>query len=227
MGPADNRTFPILPEPTLRRLPWYLAYVDTLLSRGVEHVSSTAISKALNVDASQIAKDLSFLNLKGKTRIGYEVKALAATLSEFLGFRTMHKACIFGAGNLGKALIRDKGLDNYGLQIIGAVDTDPELAGHIIDGVEIYNPSGLDRIMKTFSPEVAILTVPAEVAQEVADMAIAAGFRAIWNFSPYRVKVPRNIALANTSIYAHLALIYNRMAAEEHRFDSLGFDPRR
>lgn len=226
MRPADNRITPILPEPTLRRLPWYLAYVETLLSRGVEHVSSTAISKALNVDASQIAKDLSFLNLRGKTRIGYEVKALAETLSRFLGFKTLHKACVFGAGNLGKALIRDKGLGNYGLHIIGAVDNNPELEGSVVDDVEIHNTDSLSQIMERFAPEVAILTVPAEVAQEVADMAIAAGFRAIWNFSPYRVKVPRNIALANTSIYAHLALIYNRMAAEENRFAALGFDPR-
>lgn len=226
MSPVDNRTTPILPEPTLRRLPWYLAYVETLLGRGVENVSSTTISKALNVDASQIAKDLSFLNLRGKTRIGYEVKALADTLSRFLGFRTLHKACIFGAGNLGKALIRDKGLDNYGMRIVGAVDTNPDLKGAIVDDVEILSPESLSLIMERFSPEVAILTVPAEVAQEVADMAINAGFRAIWNFSPYRVKVPRNIALANTSIYAHLALIYNRMAAEANRFATLGFDPR-
>lgn len=227
MSLADKRITPILPEPTLRRLPWYLAYVETLLGRGVDHVSSTAISKALNVDASQIAKDLSFLNLRGKTRIGYEVKALAETLSEFLGFRTLHKACIFGAGNLGRALIRDKGLDNYGMQIVGAVDTNPSLVGTVVDDVEICGADGLPGLIERFAPEVAILTVPAEVAQDVADTAIAAGFKAIWNFSPYRVKVPRNIALANTSIYAHLALIYNRMAAEENRFAALGFDPRK
>ena len=82
----------ILPEPSLRRLPWYLAYIEILKAQGVEFVSSTQISRALNVDASQIAKDLSFLSLKGKTRIGYEVEALYDTLSEFLGFRTSHKA---------------------------------------------------------------------------------------------------------------------------------------
>ncbi len=206
-------TPPILPEPTLRRLPWYLAYVETLLAHGIGHVSSTSISKALNVDASQIAKDLSFLNLKGKTRIGYEVKALAETLSDFLGFRAEHKAVVFGAGNLGRALILDKGLANYGMKIVGAVDTDRAIQGMIVEGVEIIPPESLGQLMKKENPAVAILTIPADAAQEVADAAIAAGFTAIWNFSPYRVKVPAGIALANTSIYAHLALIYNRLAA--------------
>lgn len=208
-----NSATPILPEPTLRRLPWYLAYIETLPARGIEHVSSTAISRALNVDASRIAKDLSFLNLKGKTRIGYDVKTLLEVLSDFLGFKTLHKAVVFGAGNLGKALILDKGLANYGLQIAGAVDTNPSLEGKIVEGVEIHSPGSLPELMEREHPTVAILTVPAEVAQEVADAAIAAGFSAIWNFSPYRVRVPSHIALANTSIYAHLALIYNRLTA--------------
>ena len=71
----------ILPEPTLRRLPWYLAYVDILRHKRVKYVSSTKISRALSVDASQIAKDLSFLGVKGRTRIGYEVEDLACALS--------------------------------------------------------------------------------------------------------------------------------------------------
>ena len=82
----------ILPEPTLRRLPWYLAYVEILQKKKVKYVSSTRISKALSVDASQIAKDLSFLNLRGRTRIGYEVDALASALNDFLGFSRSHKA---------------------------------------------------------------------------------------------------------------------------------------
>ena len=72
-----------LPEPTLRRLPWYLAYLGLLNQKGVEYISSTKISEELNVDSSQIAKDLSFLNIRGKTRIGYEVKALESKLRDF------------------------------------------------------------------------------------------------------------------------------------------------
>ena len=209
-----NNNHIILPEPTLRRLPWYLAYVETLLARGQEYISSTGISKALNVDSSQIAKDLSFLNLKGKTRIGYNVADLACALSDFLGFQQIHKACIFGTGSLGKALIRDNGLANYGLHIVGAFDTNPDIVGSSVENVPISDIKDIRSIYDKFEPAVAIITVPAEVAQTVADTAIKTGFKAIWNFTPYRVRVPDDIVIANTSIYAHLALIYNRLKAD-------------
>lgn len=90
----------MLPEPTLSRLPWYLAYVSQLRVKGVEYVSSTAISKAIGVDASQIAKDLSHISLRGKTRIGYDVASLEATLINFLGFTRVHRAVIVGLARL-------------------------------------------------------------------------------------------------------------------------------
>ena len=204
----------ILPEPTLRRLPWYLAYVEILKSQNVDFVSSTQISRALNVDASQIAKDLSFLNLRGKTRIGYEVAALADTLSQFLGFKTPHKAYVFGAGSLGKALMHDSGLSNYGLDIIAGFDINPAKVGTSVGNVPIHHIDSLADIMQTTPATIAILTVPVEAAQDTADIAIGEGIRAIWNFTPYRVKVAEGIVMTNTSIYAHLALIYNRLNAD-------------
>ncbi len=204
----------ILPEPTLRRLPWYLAYVEILKARQVEYVSSTQISRALNVDASQIAKDLSFLSLKGKTRIGYEVDALVETLAGFLGFRTSHKAYVFGAGSLGAALMRDSGLEKYGLEIVAGFDVNPEKVGTTVGNVPIYHIDSISEVMEAHPASIGILTVPVECAQETADIAIGEGIHAIWNFTPYRVKVAEGIVMANTSIYAHLALIYNRLNAQ-------------
>lgn len=211
---TNNGNNIILPEPTLRRLPWYLAYVEILKARKMDFVSSTQISRALNVDASQIAKDLSFLNLKGKTRIGYEVKALADTLSEFLGFKTIHKAYVFGAGSLGKALMNDSGLLKYGMDIIAGFDINPAKVNQAVGSVPIHHIDSLSEVMSKNPATIAILTVPAEAAQETADIAIGEGIRAIWNFTPYRVKVAEGIVMTNTSIYAHLALIYNRLNAD-------------
>lgn len=199
----------MLPEPTLRRLPWYLAYIDILKNRNVEFVSSTNISKALSVDASQIAKDLSFLNLKGKTRIGYEVGALSSALEDFLGFSRRHKAYVIGAGSLGTALIQDSGLSNYGLEIVAGFDINPVRVGRNECGVPILHVDDIYARMESEPAEIAILTVPVDSAQESADIAVGAGIRAIWNFTPYRVKVADGIVMANTSIYAHLALIFN------------------
>lgn len=201
----------ILPEPTLRRLPWYLAYVEILRTRGESHVSSTRIARALNVDASQIAKDLSFLNLRGKTRIGYEVPVLADALTDLLGFHKSHKAYVVGVGSLGGALLRDNGLSNYGLQTVAGFDIDPDVVGSSEMPVPIYHLDDIEEVMGREPADICILTVPAEAAQEAADAAIAAGVKAIWNFTPYRVKVAEGVVMANTSIYAHLAIIYNRL----------------
>ena len=203
----------LLPEPTLRRLPWYLAYVEILRGKRVKYVSSTRISRALSVDASQIAKDLSFLGVKGRTRIGYEVEDLARALGDFLGFTRTHRAYVIGAGSLGKALIRDSGLSNYGLEIVAGFDVSPAAVGRTDLGVPIRHIDEIYDAMARTPAEIAILTVPAEAAQESADIAIGAGIRAIWNFTPYRVKVAAGVVMANTSIYAHLALIYTRLAS--------------
>lgn len=201
----------ILPEPTLRRLPWYLAYVSLLQRRNVEHVSSTQIAKEIKVDASQIAKDLSFLDIKGKTRIGYEVDTLVHKLADFLGFKEVHNAFMVGVGSLGGALIQDSGLSQYGLNIVAGFDIKPEIIGTSICGVPIYSMDSLSAQREATDTEIGILAVPVEHAQEAADMMIACGLKAIWNFTPYRIKAPESIVIQNTSIYAHLALIYNRM----------------
>lgn len=211
---TDNLRRMALPEPTLRRLPWYLAYISMLRSQKIEYVSSTAISKKLNVDASQIAKDLSFLNIRGKTRIGYEVAQLEQTLEEFLGFKTEHNAVVVGVGSLGAALIADSGLQRYGLEIVAGFDINPDIVGTTICNVPIFNIDELQRRRSILKAEIGIITVPSEAAQGVADNLIASGVKALWNFTPYRILTDENIVVTNTSIYAHLAVMYNRLNAK-------------
>lgn len=205
----------MLPEPTLRRLPWYLAYVKLLDNLHVEHVSSTQISKELNVDASQIAKDLSFLNIKGKTRIGYDVHKLVKELADFLGFKKKHNAVVIGAGSLGAALMQDKGLSQYGLNIVAGFDVNNNIIGTSVDGMPIYDMADLKQRQQELNAAIAILTVPVEHSQDAANAAIDSGIKAIWNFTPFRIKAPANIVIANTSIYSHLAIIFNRMDARK------------
>lgn len=210
-----SRLRDLIPEPALRRLPWYLAYVSLLRQRGVEYVSSTGISRGINVDASQIAKDLSFLDIKGKTRIGYEVKLLEHKLEEFLGFRRRHNAAIVGVGSLGRALMSDSGLANYGLEIVAGFDVSPALIGTSTpQGLPIYDVAELATRARQLKVEIGIVTVPVEYAQEAADEIIAAGMKAIWNFTPYRIMAPDDVVISNTSIYAHLAVMYNRMLSK-------------
>lgn len=215
---SDNRntTRVILPEPTLRRLPWYLAYVSLLHANGVEYVSSTQISKELSVDASQIAKDLSFLNIKGKTRIGYEVSSLERELQDFLGFKKVHNAALIGVGSLGAALIQDSGLSRYGLNIVAGFDINPSIVGSSICGVPIYDIHELETRRKQYCAEIGIVAVPVDKAQEVADSMIASGIKALWNFTPFRIRAGEGIVIQNTSIYSHLAVMYNRLDLQKN-----------
>lgn len=205
----------LLPEPTLRRLPWYLAYVNMLQSQGIDYVSSTQISKDINVDSSKIAKDLSFLNIKGKTRIGYQVDNLAAELSNFLGFRQEHSAIMIGVGSLGAALIQDSGLMQYGLRIVAGFDINEEIIGKEICSVPVFNISDLKEQQRIYKANIGILAVPVEHAQESADLLSECGVKAIWNFTPFRIKVDEDMVIQNTSIYAHLAVMYNRINAKK------------
>ena len=211
MSETKNMAKEILPEPTLRRLPWYLAYVKMLENQHIDHVSSTQIAKEINVDASQIAKDLSFLNIKGKTRIGYEVRTLVKELTDFLGFKHKHSAFMIGVGSLGAALIQDVGLAQYGLNIVAGFDVDEQVISRSNCGVPIYHMSELAQRQRAYSVSIGILAVPVEHAQVAANIMIESGLKAIWNFTPFRIKAPSNIVIQNTSIYAHLALMYYRM----------------
>lgn len=201
----------LLPEPTLSRLPWYLAYVSQLRAKGVEYVSSTAISKAIGVDASQIAKDLSHINLRGKTRIGYEVASLEAVLVNFLGFTQVHRAVIVGVGSLGSALIADSGLARFGLNIEAGFDVNPAVVGTKICNVPVYHISQLAEWRRRLDAEIGVVAVPADKAQELADKMVEAGVKALWNFAPCRLRTAPGIVVQDTSIYAHLAVMYNRL----------------
>ncbi|MDH6341327.1 redox-sensing transcriptional repressor [Parabacteroides sp. PFB2-12] len=207
----DSKQVCKVPEPTLRRLPWYLAFVKLLKGRGETFVSSTQIAKEISVDASQVAKDLSFVKISGKTRVGYEIQSLIDVLEDFLGFTAQHKACIFGVGSLGGALLHDSGLKQYGVEIVAGFDSKEELAGQVTNGIPVYHIREFMEKQKSLNATIAILTVPVENAQEITDQVIAGGIKAIWNFTPFRIRVPEHIVVQNTSMYAHLAVMYNRL----------------
>ena len=200
-----------VPEPTLRRLPWYLAYAQLVQHSGETFLSSTQIAKNIAVDASKVAKDLSYVQISGRTRVGYDVNELVEVLEKFLGFTKSHKAFLFGVGSLGGALMHDNGLNHFGLEIVTGFDVKYELAGTSINRIPIHHVDRFKELQKQTGINIGVLTVPVERAQETADMMIEGGIQAIWNFNPFRIRVPENIIVQNTSIYAHLAVMFNRL----------------
>lgn len=200
-----------IPEPALRRLPWYLSYVKLLKSQGESIVSSTQIAKKIDVSASQIAKDLSYVNVNGKTRVGYDIDDLISVLETFLGFTKTHKAIVFGVGSLGAALLSDSGLEQYGLKIMAGFDVKTSLVNRKVHNIPVFHTREFFERNETIKAEIGILTVPPGYAQEVSEYMIRGGIKGIWNFTPFRIRVPEGVVLQNTSLYAHLAVMFNRL----------------
>lgn len=205
-----------VPEPTLRRLPWYLAFVKLMKGKVETFISSTQIAKEINVDPSQVAKDLSFVNISGKTRVGYDINALVDVLEDFLGFTSQHKAFLFGVGSLGASLLHDTGLGQYGLEIVAGFDVRKDLDGSMINGIPVFHMDDFPAKQKEYGATIGVIIVPVEKAQEVTDRIIEGGIKALWNFTPFRIRVPEHIVVQNTSMYAHLAVMFNRLNSMNH-----------
>ncbi len=209
-----------IPEPSLRRLPWYLSCVKLKAKDGDKYISSTQISRKTGIDASQIAKDMSYISISGRTRVGYDVAELIRVLEEFLGFTSCHNAFICGVGSLGGALLGDSGLMHFGLHIVAGFDVDPKLVGHTISGVPIYHMDDLKRYVSKHHVQIGVLTVPIDKAQKVTNQMTKSGIKAVWNFTPFRIRVPEGIVVQNTSLYAHLAVMFNRLNSQNIENDN-------
>ena len=205
----------IVPVPVLRRMPAYLSFVKTLQKQGEKYVSSTRIAEYMGIDATQVTKDLSHTSISGKTRVGYEVDSFVEVLEDFLGFNKVNNAFLVGDGSLGCALLQDEGLRNFGLNILKAFDVDPAKVGTRVNDVEILHLDRLQGMPAKYNVAIGVITVPAECAQEVADLMVGWGIKAIWNFTPARLKVPGNIAVQNTTIYTNLAILFNKLHSSE------------
>lgn len=205
----------IVPVPVLRRMPTYLSFVKTLQKQGEKHVSSTRIAEYMGIDATQVTKDLSHTALSGKTRVGYEVDSFVEVLERFLGFNEVNNAFLVGAGSLGSALLQDKGLRNFGLNILKAFDVDPAKVGTRVNDVEILHLDRFRGMPAACDVAIGVVTVPADCAQQVADLMVEEGLKAIWNFTPARLKVPGNVAVQNTTIYTNLAILFNKLHSRE------------
>jgi redox-sensing transcriptional repressor len=200
-----------VPIPTLRRLPGYLNFFKSLKINNIEYVSSSRIAAIFKMDATLVTKDLSYTGVRGRTKVGYSVDHLIDAIVSFLDFDSCENAFLFGVGNLGRALINYQGLNQYGLKIIAGFDVDKKVINTSIKGVNIYGLDMFRDLSQTESARIAIITTPDSSSQEIADLVVAWGIRAIWNFSPQSIKVPEHIIVENTSVYADLAVLLNRL----------------
>ncbi|MDR3211417.1 MAG: redox-sensing transcriptional repressor Rex [Planctomycetota bacterium] len=199
------------PQPSVRRLPAYLRMLRKLKGDGQFQISCTRIAKELNLDSTQVRKDLAITGIAGKPRVGYEINPLIASIEVFLGWNHSMGAFLVGAGNLGKALIGYENFTNYGLQIKAAFDVDPDKVGETIFGREVYPLSRMGELARQGGVMLGILTVPAQAAQAASEIMVAAGLRGIWNFSPVKLDLPDSVVVENVELVSSLAVLSLRL----------------
>ena len=189
-----------IPEKVINRLTLYHCILSDFINNKTEFISSKQIAQLLNIDDSQVRKDINYLDNSGKSRVGYIVKELKIAIEKTLGFKKNKKAFIIGAGNLGTAIANYGNFTDYSLNIIALFDNDPQKIGKIINGMEIKNISELPKIAENNEVDIAILTVPRQFAQTTADFLVKSNISYIWNFAPVVLSVPNNVQVWNENL---------------------------
>ena len=195
---------------TISRIPVYLNYLKAVDS-GIQNISATSLAKGLGLGEVQVRKDLSAVSGAGRPKTGYNVRALIASLENFLGSGDRNHVVIVGAGKLGRALLDYGGFGDYGLNIIAAFDkalTQPEQSNY---GKPIYPMDAFDDFCRSHDVRIGVITVPAYSAQEVCNRLVYNGIRAIWCFAPCVLSVPPEIPVQYENMGLSLAYLNKKI----------------
>jgi len=204
MSPRSNYRLPKIPEMTIRRLSVYTRCLLQLEEDGIKTISSQDLAERFNLNSAQVRKDLAYFGEFGVRGIGYYVSGLKAELQRILGLDREWPVALVGLGNLGSALFHYKGFSRQGFRVAVVFDDDPAKIGRDIDGVPIAATSDIAREVAARSIQIAILAVPAEAAQAVTDQLVAAGIKAVLNFAPARLRVPKEARLKHVDLSIEL-----------------------
>jgi redox-sensing transcriptional repressor len=177
-------------ELTTNRLSVYLRCLNLLAAAGIKTVSSQALADQFNLNSAQIRKDLAYFGEFGVRGVGYFVEDLREHITKILGLDTAHRVGIIGAGNLGTALANYNGFKASNFTVVALFDNDREKIGRSIGpaGVLVHDVKRIARVVRDEAIDVAVIAVPARVAQSVLNQVMAAGIKAILNFAPARLR---------------------------------------
>lgn len=194
-------------QATLKRLPQYLRIIKDKKNENVKNISSTEIANILRLNPIQVRKDLALVSrVDGKPGVGFNSEELIQDLEEVLNLNNITDAVIVGAGKLGQALLNYKGFENN-LNILMAFDNDKIKC----DNKKIFFIDGMENLINKNNIQIGIITVPKENAQDVCDIMVNSGIKAIWNFAPINLKVPENIAVKNEDLSTSLVILLKKL----------------
>ncbi|MHA9742045.1 redox-sensing transcriptional repressor Rex [Robinsoniella peoriensis] len=194
----------------IKRLPRYYRYLGDLLEDGVERISSNDLSDRMQVTASQIRQDLNNFGGFGQQGYGYNVKYLYNEIGKILGLDKTYNMIIVGAGNLGQALANYVKFEKRGFWIKGIFDVNPRLQGVTVRGIAIRMTDDLPQFVRNNEIKIAALTLPKENAEQMANLLIENGVKAIWNFAHIDLRLPEDVIVENVHLSESLMqLSYN------------------
>lgn len=203
-----------LTQRTINRLTQYHTILRDYAKKNIENITSSQISLLLGIDETQVRKDVKTINCKGKCKVGYSVLELKSIIEEELDYKTVKKAFVIGAGNLGVALSKYSKFSEFGLEIVGLFDTDKNKIGNKVDGKTIYSLDKIGEKIKEKDVNIAILTIPNKVAQDVTTFIVEAGIKYIWNFAPTILSVPDDVKIWHENLIGSFLQFYAISKAE-------------
>lgn len=184
---------PVIPEVVINRLPIYARALSLLAAEGREVVSSQELGEELDVTPAQIRKDLSYFGRFGKQGRGYNIQHLLETLRAILGLDHEWRMVLVGVGRLGQAILSYGGFGPQGFHVVKAYDSSPDRVGQREGDVLVEDVANLETSLQDTPVDIGIVAVPGGTAQQVIDILVASGVRAILNYAPIAVRVPQGV----------------------------------
>ena len=191
---------PEVSDSVIKRLPRYFRYLRILMRNGISRISSSELSRMMNVTASQIRQDLNCFGGFGQQGYGYNVEYLYANICDILGVGAGLNSVIIGAGNLGRAIVRSNMFEKRGIEIVGMFDVNPVLVNQKIEYVDVYDLEYIDEFCKNHKVDFAVLTLPKDYAQAVASRLMALGVKGFWNFTGQELELGDSAIIENVHL---------------------------
>ena len=199
--------------PSVRRLPTYLHKLMEMRKSGQDIVATPELARYMQCSEIAVRKDLAITGAVGQPGVGYRIKDVIDSIRSYLHWDAQCEAVLVGAGSLGAALMGYDGFEEYGLKILAAFDSDPAKIGGTLHGRQIFDVRRLPELCGKLQVRLGIICVPARYAQEVADLMVRGGIRAIWNFSNVQLSVPDEIVVQREVIAGGLAELSVKLSA--------------
>ena len=197
--------------PCVKRMPAYLQLLRVLQAEGRDHVSGTLLASVHNLESVIVRKDLAMTGAVGTPRIGFRIIELISAIERFLGWDNQTKAVLVGVGSLGTALLGYQGFQTFGFRMVGAFDCDSKIIGKWVHGRKVQSMEQLVPFVRRGEILLGVLTVPAAVAQETAELMVCAGLKGIWDFTSTRLQLPDGIAVQKEDLAEGLAVLSHRL----------------